>query len=81
MHETHEEGCPRCGGAQLCPCLTCSKDHPDQVMWGYDATGELISCGHCGFTMHADGWMDLDMARFRRSRDAQGKPEGANNGS
>ena len=55
--------CPRCNGDQHCPCRNCAKDNKGKVTWKWDASGELISCGHCGYTMHADGWLDAE-ARF-----------------
>jgi len=58
-------GCPVCGGAQLCPCSNCAPDHAEEMMWKWDESGELISCGHCGHTMHADGWLNLDMQRWQ----------------
>jgi hypothetical protein len=53
--------CPKCGGAQFCPCKNCLPNHPDEVVWKWDATGEIISCGHCGFSAHADSWADAGM--------------------
>jgi len=50
--------CPKCGGEQLCPCENCKPDHPDKVMWKWDETGEIISCGHCGLAAHSDWWLD-----------------------
>ena len=66
-------GCPICGGAQLCPCENCAPRHCAEIMWKWDDTGELISCGHCGHTMHADGWLELDSQRFSSS--AFGEPK------
>lgn len=66
-------GCPVCGGSQLCPCTNCAPAHPAEVMWKWDKTGELISCGHCGHTMHADVWMDLDGQRMDDGRRAAGE--------
>lgn len=60
--EVKEQGCPKCGGEQLCPCESCAPDHPDKVMWKW-MHGDAIACGHCGHTMQADEWEELDMER------------------
>lgn len=62
-----DDGCPKCGGEQLCPCANCAPSHPDKVMWKWDEAGEIISCGHCGHTMTADSWLDLDIERFNKA--------------
>lgn len=62
------EGCPKCGGEQLCPCANCADRNAGKVTWKWDDSGEIISCGHCGWTAHADEWMDLDMERFLASQ-------------
>lgn len=46
--------CPKCGGAQECPCANCAERNAGKVVWKWDETGEVISCGHCGHTMHAE---------------------------
>lgn len=66
----HPTGCPNCGGVQLCPCENCVAHLPEgAVTWKWDDTGELCSCGHCGFTMHVDGWDDLVWQRLARYED------------
>ena len=51
--------CPKCGQEQHCGCPTCHKEGRVEYKW--DDTGYLISCGKCGFTMHCDQWLELDM--------------------
>lgn len=60
--------CPKCNEAQYCPCENCAKRSAGKVVWKWDDTGEIISCGHCGHTMSADDWMDHDMAQYNASR-------------
>ena len=53
--------CPKCGYPQYCGCESCRKTGllPKGIKpYVWDETGELISCGNCGFTMHADGWLN-----------------------
>lgn len=66
--DKHGKGCPECGGEQLCPCESCVSRHFDQIMWKWDEIGEFISCGHCGHTMHADEWNDLDYQRWKQEK-------------
>lgn len=57
-------GCPNCGGEQLCPCKNCAPGNAGKVMWRWDETGEIISCGHCGHSGHVDQWMDWDISAW-----------------
>lgn len=63
---TYEEGCPNCGKESACPCANCAEANKDKVRWVWDATGELISCGHCGYTMHADEWGDFEWTAYKK---------------
>lgn len=76
MADNFGHGCPVCGGAQLCPCANCKPLHAEEVMWRWDETGELISCGHCGHTMHADRWQDLDFQRYDNEKRLQACADG-----
>lgn len=60
--ETADElsGCPKCGGAQFCPCKACA--NTGKVVWK-QIEGVAIACGHCGHTMSADSWEELEMER------------------
>ena len=64
-------GCPECGGEQNCPCSNCTSQNVGKVPWKWDDTGEIISCGHCGYTAHADRWLDHEADHFT----LQNKPE------
>lgn len=70
--------CPKCGEAQHCPCVHCAKRSAGKVVWKWDETGEIISCGHCGFTTSADEWMDIDMAQYNAKtvRETEGEASG-----
>ena len=48
--------CPECGNEQHCPCDHCRAEHQREIVWEWDKTGEIISCGHCGYSAHADQW-------------------------
>lgn len=76
MAASNDDGCPKCGGEQLCPCKNCRPLHPDKVMWKWDETGEIISCGHCGFAAHADDWLTLDMERAQQATAAPTRNSG-----
>lgn len=57
--------CPRCRGKQNCPCESCVAHRKNDVtVWKWDTAGEGISCGYCGLTMHADGWMDEEYRQY-----------------
>jgi len=65
-------GCPACGGEQICGCASCIKHDPNKkniVTYKWLADGEHISCGHCGFTMHADAWEERSMQYSRAMGD------------
>lgn len=51
--------CPKCSAEQLCPCTNCADLNAGKVTWRWD--GDLISCGHCGHTMHVDAWHDVEV--------------------
>lgn len=66
--------CPNCGHEQICPCGSCTerrRNTETACMANYEkpwiwSHGEIISCGKCGLTAHADWWEDLetDVCRF-----------------
>jgi uncharacterized CHY-type Zn-finger protein len=55
--------CPQCGEEQYCPCVNCSDWNAGKVVWRW-IDGEAIACGHCGFTLHADGWLDVEATEY-----------------
>lgn len=57
--------CPNCGQEQFCPCKTCKNIHKQEIVWKHDKTGNLISCGKCGLTAHADWWQDVCFEVFQ----------------
>lgn len=58
--------CPKCSGEQNCPCNNCKERSGGKVVWKW-IDGELIECGHCSFTLHADAWLDLDHEEWKRN--------------
>ena len=50
--------CPKCLKDQWCPCEACKERHGQEIVWVWDKTGEIVSCGHCGHTMTAGDWLD-----------------------
>lgn len=61
--------CPKCNGEQLCPCKSCAERNTGKVVWRW-INGELIACGHCGYTAHVDHWQDLEMALYAQQDNA-----------
>lgn len=61
-----KDGCPKCGGEQLCPCVNCARENSGKVVWVWQKDGETIACGHCGFLASADQWMDIEMEYYYR---------------
>lgn len=57
--------CPKCNGEQHCPCRNCKERNAGKVVWKWDETGEIISCGHCGYTLHADDWLAIDWEQMK----------------
>jgi len=57
--------CPQCGYEQYCPCKYCKDKLPkDKKPWRW-IKGELIKCINCGYTLHADGWLDIEDEEFK----------------
>jgi hypothetical protein len=50
--------CPCCAEKQRCPCKNCADKNKGEIVWIW--VDESCKCGKCGFTMHADGWLDLE---------------------
>ncbi len=57
--------CPECKETQYCPCDCCKDRNKGKVVWIWDDSGEIISCGHCGHAMHADGWLDEEAKQVK----------------
>ena len=58
--------CPKCGYEQFCGCPACLPHLPAGMkpyQWTND--GEAVICGNCGFTAHADYWLDLEVQQLR----------------
>ena len=53
--------CPECNNPQLCSCKHCGNNRKVSEDW---IGGELIACSSCGFTQHADGWLDTEWKQF-----------------
>ena len=52
--------CPKCGTELTCPCKHCAKKNRGLSMWIWLPDGEYAKCARCGFTQHADGWLDIE---------------------
>lgn len=51
-------GCPQCGVDLFCGCKSCADRHADRIKMRFTDDGEHEACGNCGYTMHADYWLD-----------------------
>ena len=51
--------CPKCDADLQCPCFHHAKDTSNKIYWIHKEESQ-IACGRCGFTMHADEWLDLE---------------------
>ena len=51
--------CPCCAEELHCPCKNCSIKNKDKPLFIW-IDGEYEKCCKCGFTMHADGWLDWE---------------------
>jgi len=64
--------CPKCGQELVCGCSACLVHFPakeNEKAMGFLPDGECQACPTCGFTQHADGWLDTKIAQLR----AEGK--------
>lgn len=59
--------CPECGYPQYCGCCDhCRRQIPEGIhpyTWTED--GECIRCANCGFTAHADQWLDIEEEQLK----------------
>jgi hypothetical protein len=62
--------CPKCKEPQHCPCLHCIIDRSKgKVVWKWHPNGEVLECGHCGYAMHADGWLDEEWKQIMEGKE------------
>ena len=52
--------CPKCGTELNCPCKNCFKGNRGLSTWIWLSDGECAKCARCGYTLHADGWLDVE---------------------
>ena len=58
--------CPNCGKPQYCPCPSCRERHKQKIVWKWVTTPDgPIACGHCGYTMSCDAWMDEEWKQYQ----------------
>lgn len=63
--------CPKCGGEQHCPCENCAERNEREVIWIWK--NEDIECGHCGYTMNCNAWMDLEYEEYKKRAKENGE--------
>lgn len=63
--------CPKCDIEQLCPCDACKEKNEGFVVWK-DLPNDMIACGGCGFTKHADWWLDRSFEFYERIKNEPG---------
>jgi len=59
--------CPKCQKDHLCPCDHCKSKNSGEIVWIW-GKNDTISCGHCGHTMHCDGWFDEELSQYDAER-------------
>ncbi len=57
--------CPKCKKEQHCPCVTCKKRHGQKITWIWKTGNGPIACGHCGYTMSEDHWLDEEFKQIK----------------
>lgn len=59
--------CPNCGGVSWCNCSNCREENiaKGRTLYSWDEAGEVEFCGHCGYGMHAEGWLDEEVEQCR----------------
>ena len=57
--------CPKCKKPQHCGCSACKSRHKHKITQEYTPDGEGAKCGHCGHTMHLDGWLDEELKQYK----------------
>jgi hypothetical protein len=64
--------CPQCGKSLVCGCSACKVNFPatnGEVYLEFLLDGECEKCTNCGYTLHADGWLDVGLNELK----AEGK--------
>lgn len=73
--ERPNEGCPKCGQEQFCPCVNCAKENAGKITWVWQEDGDCIACGKCGLVMSADQWLDLEMETYEKWKKWSRQPD------
>jgi hypothetical protein len=63
--------CPECHTDLVCPCGSCRKGRVADLYKGVEWVwigGEVIQCPVCGFSAHADRWMDFEWQDYASRR-------------
>ena len=62
--------CPKCGYPQYCGCDSCKGFLPEGIKpYKWDESGELISCGNCGYTMSQDEWLNESEKQYKEKKE------------
>jgi hypothetical protein len=60
--------CPQCNQKLVCGCSACLVNFPakeNEKAMGFLPDGECQACPNCGFTLHADGWLDVEIKQLK----------------
>ena len=60
--------CPNCNVELICGCSSCKAIHPaiiGEFYLEFLPDGECQACPNCGFTLHADGWLDVEIKQLK----------------
>jgi len=61
--------CPECFGSFACPCKHCvARDTENKKTWVRVMDGEGHACPDCGFSLHLDAWLDIEVEQYRFMR-------------
>jgi hypothetical protein len=58
--------CPNCKKKQYCGCPSCKKENVGRVT--RTSHGNSAQCGHCGYEMSSDGWLDEEWRQIQETR-------------
>ena len=57
--------CPKCEGEYHCGCGSCTPRHLANEVVCSKPEGDFDTCGHCGYTMHVDGWLVEEVEQIK----------------
>ena len=61
--------CWSCGNEMFCGCTSCANVNSFSSAFEgitYKLENDIATCGYCGFSLHLDGWLELEFEDHAR---------------